>query len=92
MVQGTLAHGLREFLVARFQVGALFHLAEDATQLFAHLVTTFIAALQEAKGRVRNLAHARVLACTHALFREGLKVFGELDHFGGVRHGIVRYF
>lgn len=87
VLQSALVNGLVEFLVTRLQVGALLHLAEEPSELVAHLCTALVTPSKEAKGRARHLVHTPVLPRTHALLREGLQVIGELDRFCGVGHG-----
>jgi hypothetical protein len=77
---------LLELVISRFDVRAVFHLAEDGGQILSHLMPLLIALLQESKGLLCHCADVFVLAGPHAFFREGLEIFGERDHVGGVRH------
>jgi hypothetical protein len=64
----------------------IVHLAQDVGQLVTQHAPPLVALKQQPERFFCDLRNVRILARAHSLFGKSLKVFGELDQFGGWRH------
>ena len=77
---------LLELVIRRFEEGAIVHLAEDGSEVFANLMPPLIALLEESESFMSNLAHTRVLTSADPFLSKGLKVLRKRIHVSSIRH------